>query len=140
MTPRKRIILGGRGRSSETESDRSLFESVRDYRFELLRIRIWVYLYDPEIVDVGLGGDPLHVVRLEVLNKDHILSAVLEPANEDEVAENTGLRLQSCLGGLRRRRGSLRNCRGSGRHWIDSVFSFGSCTTILCCPTALVEM
>ena len=76
MTPRNRIILGGRGRSSETESDRSLFESVRDYRFELLRIRIWVYLYDPEFVDVGLGGDPLYVVRLNVLNKDHILSVV----------------------------------------------------------------
>ena len=112
------LLKGGRGRSSETESDRSLFESVRDYRFELLRIRIWVDLYDPEIVDVGLGGDPLHVVRLEVLNKDHILSAVLEPANEDEVAENTGLRLQSCLGGLRRRRGSLRNCRGNRYRWI----------------------
>ena len=54
MTPLNRIILGGRGRSSKTESDRSLFESVRDYCFELLRIRIWVYLYDPEIVDVGL--------------------------------------------------------------------------------------
>jgi hypothetical protein len=34
-----------------------------------------VYLYDPEIVDVGLGGDPLHIVRLDVLNKDHILNA-----------------------------------------------------------------
>src|SRR5215469_14242650 len=113
MTPLNRIILGGRGRSSKTESDRSLFESVRDYCFELLRIRIWVYLYDPEIVDVGLGGDPLHVVRLNVLNKDHILSAVLEPANEDELAEYTGLRLQSCWGGLRRR-------RGSRRHWISS--------------------
>ena len=124
MTPRNRIILGGRGRSSETESDRSLFESVRDYRFELLRIRIWVYLYDPEIVDVGLGGDPLHVVRLNVLNKDHILSAVVQPANEHEVAENARLRLQSCLGGLRRRRGSLRNCRGSGRHWIGSGSGF----------------
>src|SRR5215510_6149995 len=64
MTPRNRIILGGRGRSSETESDRSLFESVRDYRFELLRIRIWVYLYDPEIVDVGLTSSLLFLFSL----------------------------------------------------------------------------
>ena len=48
-----------RGRSSETESDRSLLDPVRDYRFELPRIPIWVHLYDAEIVDVGLGGDPL---------------------------------------------------------------------------------
>ena len=102
--------------SSETESDRSLFDSVRDYRFELLRIRIWVYLYDPEIVDVGLGGHPLYIVRLDVFNKDHILPAVVQPANQDKLAEYTGLRLQSCLGGLSRRRGSLRNCRSSGRH------------------------
>src|SRR5215471_9054389 len=124
MTPRNRIILGGRGRSSETEPDRSLFESVRDYRFELLRIRIWVYLYDPEIVDVGFGGDPLHIVRLEVLNKDDILSAVVQPANEDKLAEYTGLRLQSYLGGLRRRRGGLRNCRSSQRYWIDPGSGF----------------
>lgn len=112
MTPLK----GGRGRSSETEPNRCLFESIRDYRFELLRIRVWVYLYDPEIVDVGLGGDPLHIVRLDVLNKDHILSVVVQPANQDKVAEYTGLRLQSCLGSLRPRRGTLRNCRSSQRH------------------------
>jgi hypothetical protein len=70
-------VLRGRGRSSETESDRPLFESVRDYGFELRQVRILVYLDDPEIVDIGLGGDPLHIVRLDVLNKDHILSAVL---------------------------------------------------------------
>ena len=73
--------------SSETESDRSLFDSVRDYRFELPGIRIWAYLYDAEIVDVGLGGDPLHIVRLNVLDKDHSLSAVVQPANEDKLAE-----------------------------------------------------
>src|SRR6516162_5476445 len=110
--------------SSETESDRSLLDSVRDYRFELLRIRIWVYLYDPEIVDVGLGGDPLYIVRLDVFNKDHILSVVVQPADEDKLAGHTSLHLQSCLGGLRHRRGSLRNCRSSRRHWIGSGSGF----------------
>ena len=103
-----------------------------------------MYLYDPEIVDVGLGGDPLHIVRLDVLNKDHILSVVVQPANEDKLVEYTSHRLQSCLDGLRRRRGRLRNSRGSLRNSgvadvigsvRDPVFSFESCSIILCCPT-----
>src|SRR5262249_53992609 len=81
-------------------------------------------VYDAKIVDVGLGGDPLYIVRLDVLNKDHILSVVVQPANEDKLAEYTSLRLQSCLGGLRHRRGSLRNCRSSQRHWIGSGSGF----------------
>ena len=117
-------VLRGRGRSSETESDRPLLESVRDYRFELPQVRILVYLDDPEIVDVGLGGNPLHIVRLDVLNKDHILSVVVQPANEDKLAEDTSLRLQSCLGGLRRRRGSLRSCRNSRCDWIGTGSGF----------------
>src|SRR5215469_15710380 len=110
--------------SSETESDRSLFDSVRDYRFELSGIRIWVYLYDAEIVDVGLGRDPLEIIRLDVLNKEHILSVVVQPANEDKFAEYTGLHLQSRLPGWRRRRGSLRNCRKSRRDWIGGGSGF----------------
>ena len=44
-----------------------------------------------------------------LLHKDHILSVVVQPANADKLAEYTDLGLQSCSGGLRRRRGSLRN-------------------------------
>ena len=85
-------------RASELKPDRSLVGSVRDYRFELLQIGVWVYLHDPEMIDVRLGGDPLHSVRLDVFNRDHIFSLVLEPANNDEFAEYTGSRSYSGLG------------------------------------------
>ena len=51
-------------RSLKTALDQSLFASVGNNRFDQLRICVWVYLYDPEIVLVGLGGDLLDAVRL----------------------------------------------------------------------------
>jgi hypothetical protein len=72
-----------------------------------------VYLNDPEMIDVRLGSNPLHVVRLDVFNRDHILSPVLKVANNDEFAERTGSRLA-------RDRRSLRNYRITRRNWIGS--------------------
>ena len=84
-------------------------------------IRVRVNLNDPEMIDIRLGGNPLHVVRLDVFNRDHILSPVLKIANNDEFAEWTGSRLHRSLSILRRDRRSLWNYRITSRYWIGSV-------------------
>src|ERR1700738_1967759 len=100
------------------EPDRSLLASVRDDRFKQLRICVWVYLYDPEIVQVGLRGDLLNVVRLGILDIDHILSSVLQPADQHKVTKDPGVRLWPFLSALCSRLSSLRNCRRNQGHWI----------------------
>jgi hypothetical protein len=55
-------------RGSELKPNRSLVGSVRDYRFELPLIRTWMDLYQAQMIDVRLGGNPLHIVRLDVFN------------------------------------------------------------------------
>ena len=82
---------------SELEPDRSLLGPVRDDRFELPLIRIRVYLNEAEMIDVRLGSNPLHIVRLDVFNRDHILSPILEVAKNDEFAEWAGSRLHRSL-------------------------------------------
>ena len=54
-------------------------------------------LYDPEIVQVGLRGDLLHLVRLGILDIDHILSSVLKPADQHKVAKGPDMGLRPCL-------------------------------------------
>src|SRR5258708_20381124 len=53
-------------RRSELEPHRSLVGSVRDYRFELRQIRICVYRYNPKMIDVMLGRDPVHILPLDI--------------------------------------------------------------------------
>ena len=106
------------------ESDRSLLASVRDDRFKQLRICVWVQLYDPEIVQVGLRGDLLNVVRLGILDIDHILSSVLKPTDQHKVTKGPGLRLWRCLSAFCSRLSRLRNCRRNERPWIGSRSDF----------------
>src|ERR1700730_2984310 len=100
------------------EPDWSLLASVRDDGFKQLRICVWVQLYDPEIVQVGLRGDLLNVVRLGILDIDHILSGVLKPANQHQDIKGSALRLWSCLITFGSGWSGLRNCRRNGRAWI----------------------
>ena len=79
------------------EPDRSLLDSVRDDRFKQLWICIAVQLYDPEIVQVRLRGDLLNVVRLGILDIDHIFSSLLKPADQHKVTKGPDLRLSRCL-------------------------------------------
>ena len=51
-----------------------------------------MHFYDPEMVIVGLRGDLLNVVRLNISDVDHILSIVLEPAEQHKVAKGPALR------------------------------------------------
>jgi hypothetical protein len=76
----------------------TLLASVRDYRFHQLRVIVRVDLDNPKIVLVRLGGNLLGVVCFGVLDEDHILSGILEPANEHELVEDTWLGLRSCRG------------------------------------------
>jgi len=46
-----------------------------------------MYFHETQMIDVRPRGNPLHIVRLDVFNRDHILSSVLEVANNDEFAE-----------------------------------------------------
>jgi hypothetical protein len=78
-------------RSLKTEPDWSLFDSVRDDCFKQLRICVWVQLYDPEIVQVRLRGDLLNVVRLSILDIDHIFSSVLKPTDQHKVTKGTDM-------------------------------------------------
>src|SRR5271166_2432384 len=111
-------------RSLKTEPNRSLLASVRDDRFKQLRICVWVYLYDPEIVQVGLIGDLLNVVRLGILDIDHILSSVLKPADQHKVTKGPGLRLWRSLSAFCGRLSRLRNCRRNEGPWIGSRSDF----------------
>jgi hypothetical protein len=79
-------------RNLKMEPNGSLLTSVRDDRFKQLRICVWQELYDAEIVQVGLRGDLLNVVRLRILNIDHILSSILKPTDQHKVTKDTGLR------------------------------------------------
>src|SRR5260370_18599283 len=110
-------------RSLKTEPDRSLLASVRDDRFKQRRICVWVYHYDAEIVQVGLRGDLLNVVRLGILDIDHILSSVLKQADQHKVAKDPGVRSRRRLSAFCSRLRRLRNCR---RHevWIASQSGF----------------
>ena len=111
-------------RSLKTEPDRSLLASVRDDRFKQLRICVWVYLYDPEIVQVGLRGDLLNVVRLGILDIDDILSSVLKPADQHKVTKGPGVRLRPCLSAFCSRLSRLRNCRRNEGPWNGSRSDF----------------
>lgn len=111
-------------RSLKTEPDRSLLASVRDDCFKQPQICVWVYLYDPEIVQVGLRGDLLNVVRLGILDIDHILSSVLKPADQHKVTKGSGMRLRPCLSAFCSRLSRLRNCRGNEGPWIGSRSDF----------------
>src|SRR5260370_3908033 len=118
-------------RRSELEPDRSLVGSVRDYRFELRQIRIWVYRYNPKMIDVRLGGDPLHIVRLDIFDKDYILSPILEPANDDKFAEYAGPHFHRGLSVWPRKRSSLRNYRISRRVLNNhSLLPYGACVNV----------
>jgi hypothetical protein len=90
------LIRNGRGFKPELHC--TLLASVRDYRFDQLRVVVRADLDDPKIVLVRFGGNLLGVVCLGVLNEDHILSSILEPANEHELIEDAGLGLRSCRG------------------------------------------
>src|SRR5260370_4919998 len=103
--------------------DESLFASVRDNRFEQFRICVWVYLYDPEIVLVGLGGDLLNAVRLGILDKDYILSSVLQPTDEHKLTKHSGLRLWRCLSAFCCL-SKFRNRRRNEHNWIGSRYDF----------------
>ena len=72
-----------------------------------------MYLDKSEMINVRLGSDPLHIVRLDIFDRNDIFAPVLEPTNDNEFAEYTRPRLQRCLGGLRRRDGWRHY-----RHWI----------------------
>ena len=107
-------------RSLKTEPDWSLLDSVRDDRFKQLRICVWVQLYDPEIVQVRLRGDLLNVVRLGILDIDHIFSSVLKPADQHKVAKGRDLRLRLCLSAFCSRLSRLRDRRRNEGPWIGS--------------------
>jgi hypothetical protein len=79
-----------------------------------------MYLDEPEMVNVRLGSDPLHIVRLDVFDRNHIFPSILEPANDNKFAEYTRTRLQRGLGVLRRRSGR-RHYRCRGRRRIGSI-------------------
>src|SRR5271166_3339544 len=112
-------------RSLKTEPNRSLLASVRDDRFKQLRICVWVELYDAEMVQVGLRGDLLNVVRLGILDIDHILSIVLKPAHQHKVTKGPRRRVRGYLSLFYSNRLSrLRNCRRNERHWISSRGDF----------------
>src|ERR1700720_1809686 len=101
-------------RSLKTEPDWSLLDSVRDDRFKQLRICVWVQRYDSEMVQVRLRGDLLNVVRLSILDIDHIFSSVLKPADQHKVTKGPDMRLRPCLSAffcnrLRRLRDRWRN-------------------------------
>src|SRR6266436_1466815 len=70
------------------------------------------------IVQVGLRGDLLNVVRLGILDIDHILSSVLKPADQHEVTKGAGLRRWPCLNAFFRRLSRL-NRRRCDRPRID---------------------
>jgi hypothetical protein len=111
-------------RSLKTEPDRSLLASVRDDRFKQLRICVWVYRHDSEIVQVGLRGDLLHVVRLGILDIDHILSGVLKPADQHKITKDPGVRLWRGLSAFCNRLSRLRNWQRIDGPWIGSRFDF----------------
>src|ERR1700731_2418629 len=98
-------------RSLKTEPDWSLLDSVRDDRFKQPRICVWVQLYDPEIVQVRLGGDLLNVVRLSILDIDHIFSSVLKPADQHEITKGPEMRLRPYLSAFCCRSSRLRDRR-----------------------------
>jgi hypothetical protein len=79
-----------------------------------------MYRDEPEVINVRLGSDPLHIVRLDVSDRNHIFPPILEPATDNEFAEYTRPGLRSCLGVLRLRAG-WRHYRFSGRHWTGSI-------------------
>src|ERR1700730_16136712 len=105
-------------RSLKTEPDWSLLDSVRDDRFKQPRICVWVLLYDPEIVQIALRGDLLNVVRLSILDIDHIFSSVLKPTDQHKVTKGPRLRSWCYLSTFCRRLSRLWNCRSNERPWI----------------------
>src|SRR6202011_2552495 len=107
-------------RSLKTEPDWSLLDSVRDDRFKQHRICVWVQLYDPEIVQVRLGGDLLNVVRLSILDIDHIFSSVLKPADQHEITKGPEMRLRPYLSAFCCRSSRLRDRRRNEDPWIGS--------------------
>ena len=111
-------------RSLKMEPDRSLLASVRDDRFKQLRICVWVYRHDSEIVQVGLRGDLLNVVRLGVLDIDHILSGVLKPADQHEITKDPGVRLWRGLIAFCNRLRRLQDWRRIVGPWSGSRFDF----------------
>ncbi len=52
------------------------------------------------MIQVGFRSDLLNVLRLGILDIDHILSSVLKPADEHEITKGPGLRWRLCLEGL----------------------------------------
>jgi hypothetical protein len=108
----------------KTEPDWSLLDSVRDDRFKQLRICVWVQLYDPEIVQVRLRGDLLNVVRLSILDIDHIFSSVLKPADQHKVTKGPDTRLRPCLSAFCSRLSRLRDRRRNEGPWIGSRSDF----------------
>jgi hypothetical protein len=121
---RRAGILLASPRSLKTEPDGALLASVRDDRFKLPRICVWVYLYDPKIVQVGLRGDLSNVLRLGILDINHIFSSVLKPADQHKVTKGPGLRLWRRLSVFCRRLTRLRNCRRNEGIWIGSRSDF----------------
>ena len=80
-----------------------------------------MYLDEPEMINVRLGSDPLHIVRLDVFDRNHIFPSILEPANDNESAEYARAWLQRGLGGVLRRRGGWRHYRCRRRRRIGSI-------------------
>jgi hypothetical protein len=120
----------------KTEPDWSLLDSVRDDRFKQPRICVWGQLYDPEIVQVRLRGDLLNVVRLSILDIDHIFSSVLKPADLHEITKGPEMRLRPYLSAF----AAVRvGCGIAGETKILGSVP-GSCMTILCFPALSLEL
>ena len=81
-------------------------------------------LYDPEIVQVRLRGDLLNVVRLGILDIDHIFSSLLKPADQHKVTKGPDLRLWPCLSAFCSRLSRLRDRRRNEGPWIGSQSDF----------------
>ena len=71
-------------------------------------------LYDPEMIQVGFRCDLLNVFRIGILDIDHILSAVLEPADQHEVTKGPGVRWRLCRNAFFSRLRRLNNRSGIG--------------------------
>jgi hypothetical protein len=57
----------------------------------ILGIRSFMYREQTKVVCVGLLSDLLHFVSLDILDKDYVLFAIVEPAYQDKFIESFGL-------------------------------------------------
>src|SRR6478672_8946220 len=76
------------------------------------------------MIQVGFRSNLLNVVRLGILDIDHILSSVLKPADQHKITKGPGLRWWFSLSAFCSRLSRFRNCRWNVGPWVGSRSDF----------------